>query len=113
MLSADNYSSLLTNFRLSLPEIKTLEWRLSKDPELRQRYADTVREDIKKGQFITVEPHDLRSRTDREWSLPNHPVINLNTPRKMRRVINGAAKFNGTSSNHTLLVGPDQLQYLI
>ena len=46
----------------SLAQFKTLERRLSKDPELRERYADTTREDIRKGYIVIVEPHDPRKR---------------------------------------------------
>ena len=87
--------------------------RLSTDPELRKRYAETIREDIRKGYVVTVEPHDPRKRSDREWYLPHHPVVNPNKPVKVRRVLNGASKFHGTSLNKSLLVGPDLLQNLI
>ena len=78
-----------------------------------KRYADTIKEDIKKNDAVTVEPHDSRSWTARDWYLPHHPVINLNKPVKVRRVLNGAAKFHGTSLNQSPLVGPGLLQNLI
>ena len=90
-----------------------MEKRLSKDPELRERFADTIREYIRKGYVVTVEPHDPHKRSDRECYLPHHPVVNPNKLGKVRRVLNGASKFNGTSLNKSLLVGPDQLQNLI
>ena len=49
----------------------------------------------------------------REWYLPHHPVIHPNKPGKVRRVLNGAAKFQGSSLNNALLTGPDLLQSLI
>ena len=105
--------SLPNNYYSSLAQFKSLERRLSKDPELRERYAETIREDIRKGYVVTVEPHDPRKRSDREWYLPHHPVVNPNKPGKVRRVLNGASKFHGTSLNKSLLVGPDLLQNLI
>ena len=90
-----------------------MERRLNKDPELRERYADTIKEENRKGYVVTVVPHDPRKRSDREWYLPHHPVVNPNKPGKVRRVLNGASKFHGTSLNKTLLVGPDFLQNLI
>ena len=48
-----------------------------------------------------------------EWYLPHHPVVNPNKPGKVRRVLNGAAKFHGASLNKSLLTGPDLLQNLI
>ena len=47
-----------------------------------------------------------------EWYLPHHPVVNPNKPGKVRRVLNGAAKFHGASLK-SLLTGPDLLQNLI
>ena len=113
MLWIDSNVSLLNNYYSSLAQFKTLERRLIKDPALRERYAETIREDIRKGCVVTVEPHDPRKRSDREWYLPHHPVVNPNKPGKVRRVLNGASKFHGTFLNKSLLVGPDLLQNLI
>ena len=113
ILWIDSNVSLPNNYYSSLAQFNSLERRLSKDPELRERYAETIREDIRKGYVVIVEPHDPRKRSDREWYLPHHPVLNPNKPGKVRRVLNGASKFHGTSSNKSLLVGPDLLQNLI
>ena len=113
MLWIDSNVSLPNNYYSSLVQFETLERRLSKDPELRERYAETIRQDIRKGYVVTVEPHDPRKRSDREWYLPHHLVINPNKPGKMRRVLNGASKFHCTSLNNSLLVGLDLLQNLI
>ena len=78
-----------------------------------RRYANTIREDIKKCHVDTIEPHDSRSRTDHEWYLLYHPVINPKESGKVRRVNNRAAMFHGTSLNIYLLVGPEILQSLI
>ena len=113
MLSINSNVSLANNYYSSLTQLKTLERRLSKDPELRERYADTIKEDVRKGYVVTLESHDPRKRSDQEWYLPHHPVVNPNKPGKVRRVLNGASKFHGTSLNKSLLVGPDLLQNLI
>ena len=96
MLWIDSNVSLPNNYYSSLAQFKTLERMLSKDPELRERYADTIREDIGKGFVVTVDPHDPRERSGREWYLPNHPVVNPNKPGKVRRVLNGASKSGGS-----------------
>ena len=49
----------------------------------------------------------------REWYLPHHPVVHPHKPGKIRRVLNGAAKFQGQSLNNLLLTRPDLLQNLI
>ena len=106
MLWADNNVSLPNNYYSSLGQIKTLERRLMKDRKLRERHADTIREDIKKGQFITVQPYDPRALTDWEWYLLQYPVRTPNKPGKVRRVPKGLLI-------QSLLVGPDILQNLI
>ena len=73
MLWVDSNVSLPNNYYSSLAQFKTLERRLSKDAELRERYAETIREDIRKGYVVTVEPHDPRKRSDREWYLRTIP----------------------------------------
>ena len=81
---------------------------------MKEIYANTIREDLEKGYLITVpDAHKVEQRSDKEWYLPHHPVINPNKPGKVRRVLNGAAKFHGTSLNKSLLTGPDLLQNLI
>ena len=62
MLWIDSNVSLPNNYYSSLAHFKTLEKKLSKDPEFRERYADTIRGDISKGYVVTVEPHDPRKR---------------------------------------------------
>ena len=73
MLWIDSNVSLPNNYYSSLAQFKTMDRRLSKDPELRERYADTIREDIRKGYVVFVEPHDPRKRSDREWYLRTIP----------------------------------------
>ena len=90
-----------------------MEKRLDKDPSLREKHAETKREDIQKGYVITVKAHDPKSRADREWYFPHHPVLNPIKPGKVHRVLNGASKCHGASLNKSLLVGPDLLQNLI
>ena len=113
MLWIDSKVSLPNNYYSSLAQFKTLERRLSGDPELRERYADTIREDIRKGYVVTVALHDPRKQSDREWYLSHHPVVKPNKPGKVRRVLNGAFTFHGTSLNKSLLVGPDLHQISI
>ena len=90
-----------------------MERKLSKDPELRERYADTIRQDIRKYYVLTVEPDDPRKRSDQEWYLPHHPVLNPNKPGKVRRVLSRASKLHSTSLNKSLYIGPDLLEILL
>ena len=112
MLWIDSQVSLPKNYYPSFAQFKTLERRLSKNHELRERYADTIREEIRQGYVVTDEPHDPRKRSVREWYLPHHPVVKPYKPGKVRRVLNGASKFHGPSLNKSLLVVADLFQYL-
>ena len=114
MLWADDNIQLPNNYFSSLVQLKSLEKRLSRDTSLKETYANTIREDLEKGYLITVpDAHKVEQRSDREWYLPHHPKTNPNKSGKVRRVLNGAAKFQGTSLNKSLLTGPDMLQNLI
>ena len=68
---------------------------------------------FEKGYVVPVSRHDSKNRSDREWYVPHHPVLNSNKPGKIRRVLNGASKFPGKSLNNSQLVGPDLLQNLL
>ena len=114
MLWADDNIQLPNNYFSSLIQLKSLEKRLSRDTTLKENYAKTISEDLEKGYVIPIpDAHMVEQRSDKEWYLPHHPVINPNKPGKVRRVLNGAAKFHCTSLNKSLLTGPDLLQNLI
>ena len=94
--------------------MKSLEKRLTKDQFLREKYSNTIKEDLDKGYVVMVkDAHKVESRSEREWYLPHHPVVNPNKPGKVRKVLNGAAKFHGASFNKSLLNGPDLQQNII
>ena len=113
MLWADSHSTLTNNYYASLAQLKSLEKRLKNDPSLNERYAKTITDDLNKGYIRVVSSEELASSTPREWYFPHHPVLNPNTPNKVRRVLNGAALFRGHSLNKALLTGPDLLQNLL
>ena len=114
MLWAADNTKLPYNYFSSLVQLKSLEKRLAKDEDLREKYTSTIKEDLNKGYVIEVpDAHKVENRSDNEWYLPHHPVLNPNKPGKVRRVLNGAAKFHGASLNKSLLTGPELLQNLI
>ena len=114
MLWAEDNIELPNNYFSALVHLKSLEKRLAKDQNLREKYSNTIKEYLDKGYVVRVkDSHKVESRSEREWYLPHHPVVNPNKPGKVRRIINGAAKFHGASLNKSLLTGPDLLQNLI
>ena len=94
MLWRDNEVSLKKNYCSSLAQLKSLERRLNIDQWLREKHAETIRVDIQKRYIIIVKAHDPKSRADREWHHPHHPVLNTNKPGKVRRVLIGASKYH-------------------
>ena len=114
MLWAADNNKLPHNYFASLVQLKSLKKRLPKDEDLREKYTSTIKEDLNKGYVIEVpDAHKVESRSDKEWYLPHHPVLNSKKPGKVNRVLNGAAKFHGASLNKSLITGPDLLQNLI
>ena len=114
MLWADEESTLPNNYFSALVQLKSLERRLGKDPQLKESYSKTIREDFEKGYILRVDKSEcFRNDNRRGWYLPHHPVVHPHKPGKVRRVLNGAAKFHGHSLNNALLTGPDLLQSLI
>ena len=111
--AADNIKLPNNNFA-SIVQLKSLEKRLAKDEEVREKYTSTIKEGQNKAYVIEVpDAHKVESRSDKEWYLRHHPVLNPNKPGKVRRVVNGAANFHGSSLKMSLLTGPDLLQNLI
>ena len=55
----------------------------------------------------------MESRSEREWYLPHHLVVNPKKLGKLRRVQNGAAKLHGAYLHKSLLNRPDLLQNII
>ena len=115
MLWADSDAPLPNNYYAALAQFKSLSNRLDKDPPLRERYARTISDDLAKGFVVKLTPEQLLETRShpRIWYLPHHPVINPNKPDKIRRVLNGASKFRGTSLHDSLLTGPDFLRNLV
>ena len=114
MLWTDDESKLPNNYFSALVQLKSLERRLGKDPELKQHYSKTIQDDLAKGYIVPIDKSNcFKVDNNREWYLPHHPVVHPHKPGKVRRVLNGAAKFQGQSLNNALLTGPDLLQSLI
>ena len=114
MLWADAECTLPNNYFSALVQLKSLERRLGKDPQLKKSYSKTIKEDFEKGYIVQVDKSEcFRTDSRREWYLPHHSVIHPHKPGKVRGVLNGAAKFHGYTLNNALLTGSDLLQSLL
>ena len=111
--AADN-TKLPNNYFSSLVQLKSLKRRLGQDEELREKYSNSIKEDLNMGYVIEVPDTDkVENRSDKKWYLPHHPVSNPNKPGKVCRVLNGEAIFHGAPLNKSMLTGPELLQNLI
>ena len=114
MLWAEDNIELPNNYFSAIVKLKSLEKRPTKDQTLWEKYSNSIEEDLGKGYVVRVkDAHKVESRSKRKWYLPHHPVVKPNKPGKVRRVLNGAAKFHGASLNKSLLTGPHLIQNLI
>ena len=113
MLWADDERTLPNNYFSALVQLKSLERSLGKDLQLKKVTAKPSKRILTKGILFKSLIRMFRADNRREWYLPHHPVIHPHKPGKVRRVLNGAAKFHGYSLNNALLTGPDLLQNLI
>ena len=97
-----------------LVQLKSLKRQRQKNADLKNSYAKTIRDDFSKlesTQFTTL--HSLKHLTvyqPSEWYLLQNPTVHAHSP---DRVPNGAAKFQGQSSNSALLTKPDLQQIII
>ena len=103
MLWAHDDSSLPNNYFPALVQLKSLERRHKRTPDLKASYAKTIKDDFDKGYIVKVD-RDGCFKVDNpcEWYL-HHPVLHPHKPGKVRRVLNGAAKFHGVSLNNTVV----------
>ena len=105
---------LPNNYSSAVSQLKSLERRLEKNVNLKQRYKETIDVDVQKGFVRILDEAELENtKSDLQWYVPHLPVLNPNKPDKVRRVCNAASKFGGVSLNDNLMAGPDLLQSLI
>ena len=109
MIWADGQFSLPNNYFSALVQLKSLERRLGKYPNLKEQYSTTVHDD-RSQRIISSKSTCFKTDQLNEWYLPHHPVIHPHNSRKVRRILKSAAEFHGHSLNNALLTGPDFLQ---
>ena len=92
------------NFFRRLPSSKQFEKATSQDCELHKKYSSTIDTYVQKGYAKLVQPEQLRSKKNRAWYLPHHPVYQ---PLKgqIRIVFDWAVKQAGESLNDSLMNG--------
>ena len=106
-------NQLPNNLPLAQRRLTSLKRRLQRDDNLRVKYAEVVESYLSKGYAREVQQAYLTESNDQIWYLPHHLVTNVHQPEKVRVVFDCAAKYNGLSSNDTLMKGPTFMNNLI
>lgn len=86
------------------------ENKLKKSPELLEAYNKNFIELIKEGYVRAANERDIKTKWPNIWYLPMSLVVNSNKqPVKTRNVYDASARYQGTSLNDNLLLGPNLL----
>ena len=106
---------LPNNRKMAEKRLILLQWRLKKNPWLRDKYRQIIDDYEKKGYASKVPQRSNNGKVEvgRIWYLPHHPVLNTQKAGKVRIVFDCAAKYRNTSLNDQLLQGPDLTSTLI
>ena len=102
-------SSLPNNHDMAERRLKSLEKKFKNDPEIKERYAKSIQDDIEKGYVRKIREEEVCTDSKVTWYLPHRFVINPRKPDRLRRVYDASAKIRGQSLNDKMCTGPDYL----
>lgn len=106
MLWKSDFVSLSDNYSQAVAKYHAIRNRLSKQPEMFEKYRLAMNRNLEKGYARLLTPEEAAHRSDKTFTIPHHGVWNPDK-QKMRPVFDAACKFRGTSLNDNLLSGPD------
>lgn len=87
---------LPNNRKAAEAQLRTLEIRLERDPELKVGYSASIDSDVRNGYIRKLTANEVaRTVSQRINYLTHHPVRHPKKPEKVRRVYNATAKYNG------------------
>lgn len=113
ILWRDPEAVLHNNRKAAEAQLRALEHRLDRDPQLKDAYRASIINDVEKEYIKKLDKHEVEATTSNRVNyLTHHPVRNPKKPDKVRRVYNAAAKYNGKSLNDFIYTGPDLLNPL-
>ena len=103
---------LPNNFNMAKQRLKSLEKKFENNPEIRERYAQSIQDDVQKGYVKKLSEAELQSESKITWYLLHRFVINPKKPDRLRRVYDASAKFMGQSLNDKIFTGRNLLSSL-
>ncbi|XP_068739457.1 uncharacterized protein [Montipora capricornis] len=113
LLWRDEEPSLPNNYGMAKRRLQSLEKKFEICPEITERYAKSIQDNIEKGYVKKLSEGEVRCDSKVTWYLPHRFVINSKKPDRLRRVYDASAKFMGQSLNDKIYTGPDLLSSLI
>ena len=93
--------------------LKSLDKKFENSPEMKQKYAESIRDDVEKGYVKKLSEAEVQSESKVIWYLPHRYVINPKKPDRLRRVYHASAKFMDQSLNDKIFTGPNLLSSLL
>ena len=112
LLWREEHPSLPNNYDMARKRLKSSEKKFENNPEIRERYAKSIQDDVEKGYVKKLSEEEVRSDSEVTWYLPHRFVINPKKPDRLRRVYDASATFMGQSLNDKIYTGPDLLSSL-
>ena len=112
LLWREEHPHLSNNFNMAKQRLKSLEKKFENNPGIRERYAQSIQDDVQKGYVKKLSEAELQSESKITWYLPHRFVIDPKKPDRLRRVHDASAKFMGQSLNDKIFTGPILLSSL-
>lgn len=112
LLWREENPSLPNNYDMAKRRLQSLEKKFANNPEIKERYAKSIEDDIEKGYVKKLSKDEVQCDSSVVWYLPHRFVINPKKPDRLRRVYDASAKFMGQSLNDKIYTGPDLLSSL-
>ena len=110
MLWKGEFSKLPATEFMARRRLKWLEWKLARQPGLREKYKATIDADLSKGYIRKLTKEEAEQlRKNHHWFLPHFVVLHPDKPDRPRRVLDCAAKVELIALNSLLRAGPNNL----
>ena len=101
------------NRQLAVKRLESLERKLEKDPELKNKYHSTINQYIEQNHATNISSDNPMPITSYTNYITHHAVIHRYKPEKVDAVYNVAANYKDRSLNENLLKGPNLLNDLV
>ena len=112
MLWKEDKVSLPNNKELALKRLASIEKRLKRLPEIKEKYQNGIQTFLNNGWAKIVPSNETTNSLILNY-IPHHFVLHPHKPGKVRIVFDAAAKYANSSLNENLTSGPDLLNNLV